>query len=210
MPVLIHPTYFPNVVTAAVMVQEQVVWEAFDNFQKQTYRNRCHIATDQGKLMLNIPVQHVGGTQGRQLYKDVCIDYSMAWPKQHWKTLQTAYRTSPFFEFYEDDIAPLFEKKEKFLLDLNFKTIQFLCEALQVEPSGQKSTSYQDSPVNLIDRRNLVNAKTDIPVKQKPYFQVFGERHGFLENLSMLDLLFNKGPETLEYLNNINTDGIFA
>ena len=111
MKVLLHPTYFPNIVTLAVMVNYNAIWEAEDNYQKQTYRNRCHISTDQGRHILTVPIKHVGGTSGRQKYKDVKIDNGYRWQQQHWRTLQTAYRTSAFFEFYEDELAPLFEKE---------------------------------------------------------------------------------------------------
>lgn len=203
MPVLLHPVYFPNVATLSVIVNSSIVWEIHDNFQKQTFRNRCYIATDQGKHMLNVPIKHVGGNQGRQLFKEVRIDYSMSWQKQHWKTLQTAYRTSPFFEYYEDELAPIFEKKYDFLLDLNLETIQFFYDAFQISKPLRKSEKYQKSPLGFIDNRSLVVAKTALSFDQEEHFQVFGERHGFLKNLSALDVLFNKGPEALGYVNNI-------
>lgn len=192
--------------TLSVIFKSPIIWEVHDNFQKQTYRNRCYIATDQGKQMLNIPIKHVGGNQGRQLYKEVRIDYSMSWQKQHWKTLQTAYRTSPFFEYYEDDLSPLFDKKHEFLIDLNFDTIQFFCDCFQIAIPKKKSENYQKIPKTLIDSRSLVVAKSKLSFDQEEHFQVFGERHGFLTNLSSLDVLFNKGPETLEYLKKITLD----
>ena len=111
MKLILHPTYFPNVRTMAGLVQNQVVWEVEDNYQKQTYRNRCYICTDQGKHLLSIPIEHVGGDQGRQKYKDVRLKNDYPWQRQHWRTLQTAYRTSAFFEYYEDEVAPLFENE---------------------------------------------------------------------------------------------------
>ncbi|NKI32819.1 WbqC family protein [Croceivirga thetidis] len=203
---LLHPVYFPNVATLALIVKLPVIWEVYDNFQKQTFRNRCYIATDQGKHMLNVPIKHIGGNQGRQLFKEVKIDYSSAWQKQHWKTLQTSYRTSPFFEYYEDDLSPIFEKKYEFLMDLNFETIQFFCDSFQVTMPLKKSKNYQKTPLDIVDNRSLAIAKTNFSFVQEEYFQVFGERHGFLKNLSGLDLLFNKGPEAMEYLNSIKLE----
>lgn len=203
---LLHPVYFPNIAAMAVLTQQSIIWELHDNFQKQTYRNRCYIATDQGRLMLNIPIQHVGGNEGRQSYKDVQIDYSAPWASQHWKTLQTAYRTSPFFEFYEDDIAPLFEKRQKFLMDLNLETTSLLSELLQVNMPQDKTEHYEKSPSEIIDYRRLAVAKQDLALAQENYVQVFGERHGFLKNLSTLDLLFNKGPEALDYLKKLTVN----
>ena len=200
MPVLLHPAYFPNIHTFSILARHDIVWETWDNYQKQTYRNRCYICTDQGKLMLNIPIRHVGGKEGRQLYQDVQIDYSENWPRQHWRTLQTAYRTSPFFEFYEDDLAPLFEKKEKFLLDLNLRTIDLICQCLQLPFQNKKTDTYVINPEDLPDARGLVHAKGEKAIEQQPYVQVFGDRHGFISNLSVLDLLFNEGSRAHDYL----------
>lgn len=200
MPVLLHPAYFPNIHFFSILLQRDVVWEVWDNFQKQTYRNRCYICTDQGLLMLNIPIRHTGAKEGRQLYRDVQMDHSAPWLRQHWRTLQTAYRTSPFFEFYEDDLAPLFEQKEKFLLDLNLKTIATICECLQISSPTEQTNTYQEIPFELVDARSLVRAKGEKPPEQEPYTQVFGDRHGFIPNLSVLDLLFNEGNRALSYL----------
>lgn len=203
---VLHPVYFPNIATMAVLVSNEVIWEVHDNYQKQTFRNRCHICTDQGKHMLNLPIHHVGGNQGRQKYKDVRLDNVSKWQRQHWRTLQTAYRTSPFFEFYEDDLAPLFEKPIKYLLDLNIKTIDFLCDSLSIENSITQTSMYQLKLESDKDARYLVNAKQKISIEQEAYNQVFGERHGFIENTSTLDLLFNEGPNALSYLKQVNIE----
>lgn len=187
----------------SILAKQQVVWEVHDNFQKQTYRNRCYIATDQGRNMLNIPIKHVGGDQGRQQYKEVILDHSTPWQKIHWKTLQTAYRTSPFFEFYEDELAPLFEKGHKNLMDFNFATIKFLCESMAIEFPSVTTNGYARKIDQALDARILVNAKKELVFEQEPYIQVFGDRHGFLSDLSALDLLFNKGPESKAYLKTI-------
>ncbi|WP_164731719.1 WbqC family protein [Flagellimonas beolgyonensis] len=207
MELLIHPTYFPSIATFAMLVQHEVVWEAHDNFQKQTYRNRCYICTDKGKHMLNIPIQHVGGEEGRQKYVDVRMDNSYGWKKIHWRTLETAYRTSPFFEFFEDDIKPLFEGEEESLFDFNMKTIEIIGGCLGIEIPKEKTTSYDLEPSELTDLRFLVNAKNEKDFGLEPYPQVFEERHGFIANLSILDLLFNEGTQTLDYLKSqsINT-----
>lgn len=207
MELLIHPTYFPSIATFAMLVQHEVVWEAHDNFQKQTYRNRCYICTDKGKHMLNIPIQHVGGEEGRQKYVDVRMDNSYGWKKIHWRTLETAYRTSPFFEFYEDDIKPLFEGKEESLFDFNMKTIEIIGGCLGIEIPKEKTTTYELQPSEVRDLRFLVNAKNEKDFGLELYPQVFEERHGFIANLSILDLLFNEGTQTLDYLKSqsINT-----
>lgn len=208
--VLLHPTYFPSITNFAVMVQKNILWEAEDNFQKQTYRNRCYICTDQGKHMLNIPIKHVGGKEGRQKYKDVVIDHSENWQKQHWRTLETAYRTSPFFEYFEDDLKPLFKTKAANLFQFNLKTIATIGECLGINLSQDFTEKYILEPNESVDARILVNAKKDNQVMTPEYTQVFGERHGFIPNLSVLDLLFNEGPSTLDYLKNVRLDFLDA
>ena len=197
--VLIHPTSFPNIATMATLTQQDVIWEIHDNFQKQTYRNRYHICTDQGLHKLSIPIRHVGGEDGRQKYRDVQIENSYRWQQQHWRTLQTAYRTSPFFEFYEDDLAPLFEKEFKFLLDFNWESIHFLVNALQLDDDKVCTAGYEKNGKEN-DCRYLVNAKKGVAFAFESYNQVFGNRHGFISNTSTLDLLFNEGPNALGYL----------
>jgi len=188
--------------------QNEVCWEIQDNYQKQTYRNRCYICNDSGKHILSIPIKHVGGQEGRQKYKDVLIENDYAWQRQHWRTLQTAYRTSPFFEFYEDEFAPLFEKEQQFLLDFNLKTVEIICSCLQIAMPNQQTKIYEPQPTELIDTRFLIKRKNNLGVNFEPYNQVFGERHGFVENTSVLDLLFNEGTNALSYLKSQPTEYI--
>ncbi len=197
---LLHPTYFPDIASFAAMQQQEVVWEVEDNYQKQTYRNRCYICNDQGRQLLSVPIEHVGGQQGRQKYKEVRLDYSYHWQRLHWRTLQTAYRTSPFFEFYEDELAPLFEKRHTYLLDFNLSAIAVLCGCLQTEMPKERTALYEKRPQNILDGRPLVSAKAQIDFHPQDYVQVFGDRHGFEGNLSILDLMFNEGTNTVNYL----------
>ncbi|MCK5441225.1 MAG: WbqC family protein [Maribacter sp.] len=199
---LLHPTYFPNIATFAVLVNNDIRWEVEDNYQKQTYRNRCYISTDQGKQMLNIPIKHVSGHQGRQKYKDLRLENEYHWQRQHWRTLQTAYRASPFFEYYEDEIAPLFEKEYHFLMDFNLKTIEIICDCLQIEMPKERTISYEPHILDLKDARILVQCKNELDFCLEEYAQVFVERNGFIKNTSVLDLLFNEGTNALSYLEN--------
>lgn len=201
---MLHPTYFPSIVHFALLAQHEITWEITDNYQKQTYRNRCYISTDQGKHMLSVPIKHVGGAQGRQLYKKVKLDNSYQWQRRHWRTLQTAYRTSPYFEYYEEDLRPLFEKKFDYLIEFNFKAIAVLCKCLEIEMPLAKSVTYQPHPNDLMDARHLVYAKKDLLLAQKEYVQVFGDRNGFVSNLSILDLLFNEGTLAPAYLESLH------
>ncbi len=210
MKLLLHPGYLLNIASFATMVQHDILWEMEDNYQKQTYRNRCYICTDQGKQMLNIPIQHVGGNLGRQKYKDVKLDNLYHWQRQHWRSLQTAYRTSPFFEFYEDEIAPLYTTEFDFLLDFNLMAIETICDCLQTNMPIEKTKIYEEIPTAIYDARFLISAKTNAPMQQEKYMQVFTDRNGFIGNVSVLDLMFNEGPNALEYLNNQNLDFLNA
>ena len=200
---LLHPVYFPNIAFFSACIDDAVTWEVFDNYQKQTYRNRTHICTDRGFHALSIPIAHSGDKSGRQRYQDVKIDNTYPWQRQHWRTLETAYRTSPFFEYYEDDIRPLYELKHEYLMGFNLKTIATICECLQLTITAEKTTEYIRNPKDIEDFRFLANSKKKFNYQDSEYVQVFGDRHGFLPNLSILDLLFNLGPEATSYLKKI-------
>lgn len=200
MSIIIHPTYFPNIAAFVAMAQDtDVIFEVEDNFLKQTYRNRALIYGANGKLTLNVPVTH--SQKNRQKYKDVKIFNDDNWQVIHWKSLLSAYKTSPYFEFYEDDLYPLFHKKTNFILDFNLSCFEVLCECLQLDISTSKTTAYnKEVPKPTKDYRALVKAKKEASVKLDSYTQVFSSKHGFINNLSILDLLFNEGPNTLNYL----------
>lgn len=199
MTILIHPTYFPNIAHFSAMVQaKDVIWELEDNFVKQTYRNRTYIYGANGKLLLNIPV--IYSQKNRQKYKDVTIFNSERWQLQHWKSLESAYRTSPFFEFYEDELKPLFFEDTELLLDFNLKCFEVICDCLQLDVSISKTSTFEKEVNDTSDLRHLVNAKNETQQNFEGYTQVFGDKHGFIPNLSILDLLFNEGPNALNYL----------
>ena len=182
----------------AIVAAEKVVFEMEDNYQKQTYRNRAHIAHTNGRLLLNIPIKHSkDGT--RQKTKDVYVENDFPWQSQHWKSLQTAYRTSPFFEFYEDDLEPLFTEPVGKLMDHNLTIFSLVSELIGIEVDLSKTDRY-DVTSEHMDLRSLVVSKSEKPQPFKTYSQVFQSNHGFLSNLSILDLLFNEGPNTLQYL----------
>jgi len=197
--ILIHPTYFPNVANFVVMIQAgKITFEWDDNFQKQTYRNRCYIYGANGKLSLNIPIIHT--QKERQKYRDVKIHNTDKWQINHWKSIESAYKTSPFFEFYEDDLKSLFDNHYENLYDYNIECFQTLCDCLQIELAVDKTSEYQHSTTDILDCRKLVQAKKEQLFKFHPYTQVFKAKHGFISNLSILDLLFNEGPNSVMYL----------
>lgn len=199
---LIHPTYFPSVAQFHLLVSEPCTMEVSDNYQKQTYRNRAYIYGANGKQLLSVPVLHVGGETGRQLFKEVRVDNSVSWQKIHWKTLETAYRTSPYFEYYEDEIRWFFNQKFDFLLDLNFASIETICRCVQMDIQWDKTLEYQEQYEDLEDFRYLTSAKKPYEIQQERYYQIFSDKHGFLPNLSVLDLLFHEGAHSENYLIN--------
>ena len=197
---LLHPTYFPSISHFVVMAQsENITFEIEDNFQKQTNRNRTYIYSPNGIQLLNIPIKH--SKENRQKTKDIRIETDFDWQKQHFKSLETAYRSSPFFEFFEDDIRPIFEKKHEFLLDLNFEVLAVVFKCLRMKVEYNKTTEYFHEVDNTIitDFRSLVEGKKDVSVFEK-YTQVFDDKYGFINNLSILDLLFNEGKYAMDYL----------
>lgn len=200
MNILLHPSYFPSISHFVAMAQaETITFEMDDNFQKQTNRNRMYIYSPNGIQMLNIPVKH--STQNsHQKTKDIKLETAFDWQKQHFKSLEAAYRSSPFFEYFEDDIMPIFEKKHTFLMDLNLETIEIVSRCLGLKLSYNKTEEYFRE-VDFSDFRNLVNGKKDT-YQFEAYPQVFEEKHNYINNLSILDLLFNEGRYALDYLKN--------
>ena len=200
---ILQPIYFAPVIQyVALASAEELTYEIEDNFQKQTYRNRCYIYGANGVQLLTVPILHTRTDRNRRT-RDVKIDHSFSWEKLHIKSLQSAYRSSPFFEYYEDDILSLYHKKHRYLLDLNFETIALIADCLQLENNYKKTNQYQFQQ-NSPDYRSLANAKSKQIYNLAKYKQVFDDKHGFISNLSILDLLFNEGTNALTYLESQN------
>ena len=207
MNIIIHPTYFPSIAHfVAIVKAENIMFETDDNFVKQTYRNRTHIYSPNGKLVLNIPVVH--SQKNRQKYRDVKIFNAQKWQQTHWKSILTAYSNSPFFEFYKDELEPLFKKPHEFILDFNLSCFESICTCLQLNLNLTSSKSYTQTVKNFADFRHLVNAKKEKAYGFRPYVQVFHAKYGFIPNLSILDLLFNEGPNTVNYLESQTLQGV--
>lgn len=200
---ILYPTYFSPIAQYIALVKaKDVIFEIEDTYQKQTYRTRCYIYEANGKQLLNIPIQHTKSSKT----KDIKIDNSSNWHKQHIKAMQIAYRSSPFFEFYEEDIVAVFDKIPRFLLDFNFKCQDKILELLQLDVLYTTSKEYIKKYTAGIDARFLADAKSETYYNFDTYIQVFSDKLGFIENLSILDLLFMEGPNALKYLENQNID----
>lgn len=178
--------------------KDQVLFEAEEHFPKQTYRNRASIHSPNAKLDLIIPV--IKGSNNHTKFKDVKISYDFDWQRLHWLSIQTSYRSSAYFEYYEDEFAPLYEQKVNYLIEYNEKFLQLLLKLLKLKISYSFALDFEKGYSDLEDYRNAIHPKISSSYQTKPYFQVFEDRNGFMPNLSVVDLLFNQGPQSINYI----------
>lgn len=181
---------------------EEVFMERQETFQKQTYRNRCVIATTNGLQTLTVPVER----SSSNLIKDIRISNHGNWRHQHWFALMSAYNESPFFDYYQDDFRPFYERQYDFLYDFNMEICHKVCELIDIQPNIKETTFYRSVGVKefrIIDFRSAINPKhpaDDADFVPRRYYQVYERKQGFQPNLSILDLLFNMGPESVFWL----------
>ena len=206
---LLQTTYFGPIQWYQKLYRyDHCLIEQYDSYQKQTYRNRCLIATANGIQALTVPVEHSPLTSHHSpLVKDLRISDHNQWRRVHWNALQSAYSESPFFDYYADDLHPFFERKYNFLIDFNEAIRQKICELIDIQPSVEYTSEYISAITpqtsDITDYRDVIHAKHPQPddtFEAKRYWQVFQHKHGFLPNLSILDLLFCMGPESVFYL----------
>ena len=203
---LLQTTYFGPIQWYQKLYRyDQTLIEQYDSYQKQTYRNRCVIATANGLQALTVPVEHDTLNIKNEIIKvkDLRISDHNNWRRIHWNALQSAYNESPFFDYYADDIRLFFEKKYEFLVDFNEAIRQTVCNLLDIHPQVSYTTDFSRQPSDIDDYREVINAKHPQPdedFQPRRYWQVFEGKHGFQANLSILDLLFNMGNEAVFYL----------
>ena len=187
---------------ARLVRHEELILEQHDSYLKQSYRNRCLIMGPNGVMALSIPVIHTHGV--KPLLKDIRIDYDSPWNKIHWKSLVASYASSPFFEYLADELAPFYEKKFTFLLDLNIELTEFSLEqvgkVLPIRRSDRFKEIADDQDPRYFIHPKKDQADLDPGFQPEAYQQVFSDRLGFQSNLSILDLIFNVGPDALSYL----------
>ena len=194
---LLCSAYLPPVnFFTAIKSGGDVLIEQYDNYCKQTYRNRCRIATAGGIQTLTIPV--VKSDSPKQLMKDVRISDHGDWRRQHWNALESAYMNSPFFMYYQDDFRPFYERRIEFMIDFNTQLTELILKLAGMDKKIKLTESYSRPTQGINDLRQLIDPQQT--AQNRPYWQVFKQKYGFQPNLSAVDLLFNMGPEFPLYL----------
>jgi hypothetical protein len=196
-------SYFPSVnYFSLIKASNFFTIESKASFIKQTFLNRCEILTANGKMTLSIPIKKL--KTSKMTIDEVQISYDTNWQRLHFKALESAYRSSAFFEYYIDAFLPFFTKKYQFLLEFNTEILKILLSELELNRDFHFSEKYLANSSEFIDFRNFepINGNENSPflTNQKPYYQVFSNRFPFTENLSIIDLLFNEGPFASVYL----------
>ena len=198
MNVLLSTTYFGPIQWYQKLYRADEAWiERHETFQKQTYRNRCVIATTQGTQALTVPVERGNS----QLIRDIRISDHGNWRHLHWNALQSAYGDSPFFMYYEDDLRPFFEQRWNFLFDFNEAIREKICELIDIQPHVNLTDHFAVEVAG--DFRESIKPKHPAPdpdFTPRRYYQVYEAKHGFQPNLSIVDLLYNMGPESVFFL----------
>ena len=200
MSLVIHPTYFPNILFfSKILNHKRILFEINDNYIKQTLRNRTLIYHANGILNLSVPVKY--SSKKKQKFKDIQICNDTNWQKKHFKSIKFAYRSSPFFEFYENRFEKIFTKKEKFLIDINLKSIALLFKLIDRRLEYNFTEKYDEIYTGYANSLRISNLNfSDKSLSFEKYTQVFERKYGFKKNLSMLDLLFNYGPNYYNFL----------
>lgn len=198
---MVFPAFYfgPLSYYAELIQHEKIQFEAFENFPKQTYRNRCYIQSANRKLRLGVPIVH----DGVRTFKDIRVSNDSPWRGEHFKSLVSAYRSSPYFEYYEDDLVPIFGKQHQFLLDINMMTFEFINSKLKLGLEYKLTESYREVETERDFRKQFSPKIKPNPADFPTYMQVFDEKQDFLPDLSILDLLCNEGPNSTTYLKNL-------
>ena len=184
---------------SCLLKADQISIDVHENYVKQSYRNRCEIYGANGKLALIIPITRSSSNP----MKEVKIDYDQNWQKIHWKSLESSYRSSPYFEFYEDKFIHLYEQKNiHYLVDFNMELLNIFLKLLDLDIELSYTDSYEKEIKNKLDLRSLIHPKmgTSQYYNENKYIQVFEEKMGFIPNLSIYDLVFNEGPAAVNIL----------
>lgn len=200
--ILLSTAYLPPIEYFSFLINsDKQIIEKYETYKKQTYRNRCYILGSNGKLALTIPIKKPEGNHTKT--NEIIISYSEDWQQIHWKSIESSYNSSPFFLFYKEELKNLYQKKYKYLLDHNNSFLKLIFDFLDIKITPCLTSEFIKNPKNILDLRNSISPKNSSQEKNyKKYSQVFANKHGFIPNLSIIDLLFNTGPEAIDYLTN--------
>ncbi|MDO9340910.1 MAG: WbqC family protein [Bacteroidales bacterium] len=197
--ILVSTAYLPPVEYVSLISRaDEVLVEREENYLKQTYRNRCYILSAHGTQLLSVPV--FLGSLHKTPVKDIRIDYSKRWQQVHTGAMTASYNSSPYFEFYFENIEKTISKNHEFLLDLNMELIETLLEILKMKKTISYTTNFEPVGEMENDFRYKITPKEESPFTLKEYYQVFNNGEGFVPGLSIIDLVFNMGPEAVDYL----------
>lgn len=191
------PPYFGPISCWKQIINSNILWDVHQNYIKQTFRNRTFIHSANGLQILTIPVKH---SKIKFSMLDAKIDNSIAWQKNHWRSIQSAYSSSPFFEFYRDSLEGIYIKEYTYLTKFNFDLINLILEWTDIEMKSELSKSYKIQYKNGLDLRENIENKKYSSSDNIIYKQVFSDKNGFLNDLSIIDLIFNEGPNSISYL----------
>lgn len=191
------PPYFGPISCWKQIINSNILWDVHQNYIKQTFRNRTFIHSANGLQILTIPVKH---SKIKFSMQDAKIDNSIAWQKNHWRSIQSAYSSSPFFEFYRDSLEGIYIKEYTYLTKFNFDLINLILEWTDIEMKSELSKSYKIQYKNSLDLRKNIENKKYSSSENIIYKQVFSDKNGFLNDLSIIDLIFNEGPNSISYL----------
>jgi len=199
MKILLPTAYFGNIEYFSKLIQnDEIIIEQFENFIKQTYRNRCEIYGANGKLDLIVPIKR--SRNERTIIQKAEIDNSARWQTLHWRSIESGYRRSPYFEYYEDKMKILFEKKYDLLIDLNNEITLFILSLFKIDKKISFTSEYEKTYSDILDLRAQFDPKLRTDFSHEKYTQVFENKFEFIPNLSILDLLFNLGPQGISLL----------
>ena len=191
------PPYFGPISCWKQIINSNILWDVHQNYIKQTFRNRTFIHSANGLQILTIPVKH---SKIKFSMQDAKIDNSIAWQKNHWRSIQSSYSSSPFFEFYRDSLEGIYMKEYTYLTKFNFDLINLILEWTDIEMKSELSKSYKIQYKNGLDLRENIENKKYSSSENIIYKQVFSDKNGFLNDLSIIDLIFNEGPNSISYL----------
>jgi len=209
MNVLLVTSYWPNLHYFFYVLNASIIHiEQFDNYSKQSYRNRTQILSANGILNLSIPIKK---NKSEKVVNAIEISYKEDWQKNHWRAITSAYKNSPYFDFFEEDLKVFYSNKYNLLIDYNTDQLKFIIKVLKQKKNIQLTKQYESNPDSVIDLRTIIHPKqsylSDKLLANKldqSYYQTFENKISFTPNLSILDLLFNKGLHTIDYLKSID------